>query len=708
MYTPCINNILCEYTKNGFAFLSAGGKLKEAQQSFQNGIILDPNNSMAWAGLGVTFRGLNELDLSAEALERSINVDRCNSYAQYQLFTTKSRMPIDQRDPIEHLKRCIGKSYCDEAALSYAAGVVFGISLLLNEKSRAITSVKAVFSISDPSIQNSNIKLMTQVLSLPKIGRCSVQTLREIVMYLRQYLTIELISTSSETIKNSLLHLASLIRAESISEILVQNKLNWCDVDDALLVNMLLLDVSEISKVFKDTCFKSFDSCSSFKKICWVCFNSVYPHEVATNLSNNPFFVELLKESSPDDKNQILSTTHQAYYNVYISGNLVKSRVFSRALAELNKIFFGSYDSFHRDGVGYLNRDWIAAFGHIVFIDLLLNAEKLSLGPKLPRHISCYANEFANSSMRELLEYNGFTISKLKEEDNEPRRWQMDYILPTGKPPRDFLEFCNEIQAKITNAGMGHSLELPQEWDAKGRVWLEERGIDETDKVVVIHCRESSFWVNLHNVFMNSRNVKPTNYIPAITYLLGKGIHVIRLGDSGMSSYENIKHSNFIDLALDENAPSYLDFYLLKRANFFIGSTSGPSAIANIFKTSCLLSNWFPLNVYIPNANNQCLIMPKMVETIHGLASLEDLMEDPLSSTEILDKDKNGNILKLIDNSEEDILDAVKELIEPDMTRTCSPIEFALNQVWNKHIPWKIAIPKSFIKKYGSALLKNG
>lgn len=707
MYTPCLKNILCDYTKNGFALLSAGGHLADARHLFEKAISLDTNNNMAWAGLGVTLRGLNEIGLSAEALERSINIDRRNPYTLFQFFTTKSRMPIDQRNPIEHLEKCIGTSYYDKSALSYAAGIVFSIFLLRNEKSHAISSINAVFSISDSAIRNTNIKLISQVLSLPKIGQCSIQTLREVVMYLRNCLAVELQSVSSAEILNSLLHLASLIRVENISELLTQSDLSWLDVDDNILVNMLLLATPAISQVFIGTSFKSFYPCSNFKKICWICFNSELPNEVASNLSSNTFFVKLLKKISPDQKNQILATTHQAYFNVYISGNLVKSRVFSRALAELSKIFFGTYDSLHRNKVGYLNRDWVAAFGHIVFIDLLLNAEKLNLGPKIPRHISCYENEFANSSMPELLEYNGFTISKLKEEENEPRRWQMDYILPPDKPPVDFLEFCNEIQSKITNAGMDHSLELPKEWDAKGKIWLEEKGIVDTDKIVVIHCRESSFWTNLHNAFMNSRNVKPTDYIPAIMYLINNDIYVIRLGDSGMSSFKNINHSSFIDLALDERAPSYLDFYLLKRANFFIGSTSGPSAIANIFKTPCLLSNWFPLNVYIPNANNQCLIMPKMVESKDGLASLEDLMEDPLSSTEFLDKDKNGNILKLIDNSEEDILEAVKELICPEMDRECSPSDLAVNHIWNKHIPWHISMPKTFLEKYASVLLKT-
>lgn len=179
----------------------------------------------------------------------------------------------------------------------------------------------------------------------------------------------------------------------------------------------------------------------------------------------------------PDEADELLARVHQAHYNIYISGNLRESHKFSAALASLHKMLVGTYDCFFDGQARYLSSDWVRAFGHLLYLDLLLTAEEMGIGPKVPRHIKCSTADTANNAVVELLEENGFTFDMSATGASYLGRWQMDYTQLTDGRVEHFLDFCNESQAAQIEACKKPHLRLPTSWEVKGANWLKDNNI---------------------------------------------------------------------------------------------------------------------------------------------------------------------------------------------------------------------------------------
>ena len=63
------------------------------------------------------------------------------------------------------------------------------------------------------------------------------------------------------------------------------------------------------------------------------------------------------------------------------------------------------------------------------------------------------------------------------------------------------------------------------------------------------------------NEKMEFRNVKYTNYLPTIDYLIKKGFKVIRMG-KGTKEIFPYHDNNFIDYAMSESRSDFLDVWL--------------------------------------------------------------------------------------------------------------------------------------------------
>jgi putative glycosyltransferase (TIGR04372 family) len=204
----------------------------------------------------------------------------------------------------------------------------------------------------------------------------------------------------------------------------------------------------------------------------------------------------------------------------------------------------------------------------------------------------------------------------------------------------------------------GYDLDFSDHKNKIAKSLLTDIGIDFSTWYVCVHVRESGFKSDCGR--REYRNSSVNNYIPAIKAITDAGGVVVRIGDPTMTPLPDLP--NVIDYALSSKKSPLLDLYLMKHCWFFIGSGSGPDAIANLFIKDLLFVNMDHWMEFYPLRKNNRGIHMHVYSKAHGRY---------LTFHEILSDDwKQQNIYGYIDdnyeltqNTSEDIEMAVSEYL---------------------------------------------
>ena len=106
---------------------------------------------------------------------------------------------------------------------------------------------------------------------------------------------------------------------------------------------------------------------------------------------------------------------------------------------------------------------------------------------------------------------------------------------------------------------------------------------------------------NRNNYFNdgNYRNSDINNYIESINFLINQDYYVIRMGDSN-SKKINFNHKKFLDYSKSDLKEDIMDFYLIKKCAFYIGTQSGIIDIAYMFNKPVFTTNMCELYACFP------------------------------------------------------------------------------------------------------------
>jgi putative glycosyltransferase (TIGR04372 family) len=154
------------------------------------------------------------------------------------------------------------------------------------------------------------------------------------------------------------------------------------------------------------------------------------------------------------------------------------------------------------------------------------------------------------------------------------------------------------------------------------------------------------------------------SYQEAALFLAKAGYYVIRMG-KWVSSTFDVSHPNIIDYANHTLRCDFLDIYLSSKCEFFMSTSSGVDAVAQVFRHPLLLTNVsFPseLRFYAKN----CLFIPKKLKfknsaqflTFHKIHELTFSHEREIST--IL----KNETLEVVNNTGDEIIDVVQEMIK--------------------------------------------
>jgi len=198
------------------------------------------------------------------------------------------------------------------------------------------------------------------------------------------------------------------------------------------------------------------------------------------------------------------------------------------------------------------------------------------------------------------------------------------------------------------------SFKLSDEDYKKGKEILKKMNIPDDAWYVTLHVREGKGHKN--------RNSNPLTYIKTINEITSRGGFVIRVGDNSMTPLPKVK--GLIDYPFTEFKSEFMDVFLAATNRFCLGTSSGYWTISTFFGKPILLVNFLPTLEYFGLSKN-ILFLPKHLvdKNTKKAIPLENLYSLPTGFI-IDDKQYVKKNIKIIDNSEDEILQAAKEMLD--------------------------------------------
>lgn len=210
--------------------------------------------------------------------------------------------------------------------------------------------------------------------------------------------------------------------------------------------------------------------------------------------------------------------------------------------------------------------------------------------------------------------------------------------------------------------------------------------------------------------YHDHRNANIANYKKAALYLVEKGYYVLRMGKHVEKEF-NIAHPKVIDYANHPLRCDFLDIYFSANCEFCISTCTGLDCVSQAFRRPVLLTNispvftetlmWYPCTLFIPkmlkNKNtDQPLKFSKTAEIIKSI-----------SKPVLAELDKRG--LKIVENSEDELLEVVKEMEErvTGSWRSSNDNKLLQDEYWDNHKKHAPIFVNDIYIKIGSAFLKQ-
>ena len=196
----------------------------------------------------------------------------------------------------------------------------------------------------------------------------------------------------------------------------------------------------------------------------------------------------------------------------------------------------------------------------------------------------------------------------------------------------------------------------------RGNSVLEKIGIG-SNKYVCIFQRDSNYLYKKEGESQEDRSCRDANIntmIPSIKYLIEKGYYVIRVGDHALNKV-SFKHKMFIDYPFTKYVSDFNDIYIVANSSFLIGSTSGICDVATLFDVPRLVVNAVPFGHSTIGKNT--MFIPKKISKNGNIMPYFDKHVRLLIDNFVCDIGEVKGY-KYIDNTEGEILSAVKDFVE--------------------------------------------
>jgi putative glycosyltransferase (TIGR04372 family) len=336
-----------------------------------------------------------------------------------------------------------------------------------------------------------------------------------------------------------------------------------------------------------------------------------------------------------------------------------------------------------------LDRTWLAAIGHVAFLDTYIKSVKLGWAPNktsllvydrdnppagwplfkfFSEHIKIVPTDGnVDEKIERIITSKDLIDSRApvaSETVRDRRRAALAQPFWYGTNGTGLVRWYGPLGAEVEAA-----------WKAEGRSALfsltdSERktfrqrlaqiyGLPEDAWFVLLHVREPGFHSGWHKFHAGTRNADIGSYQQVIDFVISQGGWVVRGGDPSMTPIS--PRARVIDYATSANRSPEIDIYLCAECAYFVGTNSGFSVIPPVFGKRCALTNWSPIG--IPNWYLDDIYIPKLIRKLSENRYLTfKEMYASFTGWSQFTRDYEGTDFVVEDNSAEDLRDSAAEL----------------------------------------------
>lgn len=182
-------------------------------------------------------------------------------------------------------------------------------------------------------------------------------------------------------------------------------------------------------------------------------------------------------------------------------------------------------------------------------------------------------------------------------------------------------------------------------------------------KFVVLHVRDAGFY---NDARRQTRGADIGTYEKAIKYLIDEGYYIVRIGHSSADSIVEMQErvgSQLVDYAWSSIRSDFLDCYLTSKCAFYIGCSSGPSALPDVFGVpTCNVNVYTAATATLFLEQNLATFKKIIDKESKALIPFKQLVTQPFDrNLQASELEKNG--AELVNNTPDEILDTVKEFV---------------------------------------------
>lgn len=235
------------------------------------------------------------------------------------------------------------------------------------------------------------------------------------------------------------------------------------------------------------------------------------------------------------------------------------------------------------------------------------------------------------------------------------KRYKAGLSAPAPNAPVDYFG----LDFRVCYARHPLTVRLAPQVEATAREAARRVGIDTDARLVAVHVRESGFKRGQggESPADAMRNARIDTYVPALLHLVAHGFTVVRIGDPLMTP---LRQPGMIDLATSPGRTDALELWVLMRSALFIAGDSGPFAAALLSPAPCLAVNVTNVLGGYPVRRSDRYILKRVFDAVRG----RDLTLSEILEPEYFAGRKNLERYRVVDNTESDIVEAVKEMLD--------------------------------------------
>lgn len=303
----------------------------------------------------------------------------------------------------------------------------------------------------------------------------------------------------------------------------------------------------------------------------------------------------------------------------------------------------------------FLSQEFGGPIGHNGLLGMHIAGQKLGLINSGKRFISVDSRNLSRPFFEQIKEEITFISANNSSGNENPDYWHVTERLQLIRAFGQFIDIyplIENIFEKNRNSQKPIMNLLPV-YEENARLQLKKLGLNDKDWFVTIHVRDTGLVGEVRE-----QSIK--TYFKAIDYILGIGGKVIRIGDPSMARMD--EKPGVIDLTRNFEVNSYLHLFALAKAKFFIGTNSGPKMLPPLYGVPSLITNLTAIGLESLKLVEGSIYVPKLIQKKGILLNFSEIMNSHIGYDNFNAKDLYKRDILLINNSENEIFEAVREM----------------------------------------------